>query len=275
MREKEIERWNNKISISIIITIVFIFIGVTNMNAAGFLEFGDSTSWKEEVLLHNGSKIIVERSQSYGGNHEINQTPPVKEHSIKFALPGTNKVIKWQDEFSHEIGRSNFILLALHIIDDTPYIITTPRLCLSYNKWGRPNPPYVIFKYENKEWKRIELSELPVEFKNINVVIETKGEEKELLRQGLVSAEKVKELNSSLKQPEFKTILRTPIKIWCEEMIRVKDGWYGIDWFSNQPSSEECLNFCKQKNVDAQNCPCDRLFKSKTKGKGVKSPLGS
>ena len=32
------------------------------------------SSWKEEVLLHDGTKLIVERSQTYGGNHELGQT---------------------------------------------------------------------------------------------------------------------------------------------------------------------------------------------------------
>lgn len=42
-----------------------------SLNAdAGFLGFG-GYSWKEEVLLHDGSKIVVERSVERGGRHEI------------------------------------------------------------------------------------------------------------------------------------------------------------------------------------------------------------
>ena len=55
-----------------------------SMNAdAGLFGFGDP-SWKEEVRLHDGSKIVVERSQSYGGRHEIGQSSPIKEQSITF-----------------------------------------------------------------------------------------------------------------------------------------------------------------------------------------------
>jgi hypothetical protein len=43
------------------------------MNAeAGLFGIGGD-SWKEDVLLHDGKKLIVERSQTYGGRHEIGQ----------------------------------------------------------------------------------------------------------------------------------------------------------------------------------------------------------
>ncbi|MEQ6343029.1 MAG: hypothetical protein M3A44_15620 [Gammaproteobacteria bacterium] len=172
-------------------------------------------SWKEEVLLHDGGKIIVERSQIREGRHEIGQGPPINERSITFTSPGTNTAITWKDEFSADIGHANFTLLALHILNSVPYIVTTPDLCLAYNKWGRPNPPYVIFKYDGKAWQRIQLPEFPAVFKNINLVIDTyeENEIKERGRKsGSVSSESVKEINSSLTQPEYKTILREPLK---------------------------------------------------------------
>lgn len=183
---------------------------------AGFLGFG-GTSWKEEVLLHDGSKIIIKRSQSRGGSHEIGQPPPVKEHTISFTLPNSSKTITWTSEYGADVGRSNFDLLAVHVLNGTPYIVASPNLCLSYNKWGRPNPPYVFFKYDGKDWQRITLSEFPAEFKTINVAVSTLGDEDILTSLGFVSAEKIKELNSDYKQPEYKTILREPLaNEWCE-----------------------------------------------------------
>lgn len=252
----------NKMNISIMIILAFIFISVSGCSA-GFLGIGNTASWKEEVLLHDGSKIIVERWQKHGGNREPGQEPGISDQSIVFTIPGINKTITWQDEASGELGgRSNFYLVALHIINTTPYIITSPRLCLSYNKWGRPNPPYIIFKYENKDWKRIEIAELPKEFKNMNLVIETQGyDEEKLVSQGLISAEMVKKMNSELKHEKYKEIARTPLKgVGCEKMVRVQGGWYGIDWFSSQPNHEACIKFCRQKNVKNEDCPCDSIF---------------
>ena len=188
-------------------------------------------TWKEEVLLHDGSKIVVERSQSYGGRHEPGQSSPIKEQTVTFTLPNTSTTLEFKSEYGEDIGRANFELLALHILHGTPYIVTVPNLCLSYNKWGRPNPPYVFFQYDSKAWQRITLEELPTQFKNINLVINSKGKEKILTAQSVVTAELVKKLNGELEQPEYKTVLREALKLGgeslvnCEERGRVKDGW--------------------------------------------------
>ncbi len=178
---------------------------------------GDKTSWKEEVLLHDGKKIIVERSQTYGGRHEIGQKPPIKEQKLSFTLPGSTRSITWKSQYSEDIGRANLNPLGLHISNGTPYIVAEPNLCLAYNKWGRPNPPYVFFKYDGKDWKRISLSEFPVEFRNINVLINPRGyEEEKNIKQGNVSVATVMELNSSLLRypnahSEYATIVREPL----------------------------------------------------------------
>lgn len=268
-KENRKRELNRKINIGVILIIVFVFTVVSNISASGFLGIGDTASWKEEVLLHDGNRIIVERWQKHGGGSEPGQKPGISDQSITFTLPGTNKTIKWKDEASVELGgRSNFYLVALHIMNTTPYIITSPRLCLSYNKWGRPNPPYVIFKFENKEWKRIKIAELPAEFKNINLVIETKGYEEQLVTQSIVSAEMVKKLNSNLDQEEYKTIARTPLKgVGCMELVPDGNGgWLGTGWFKSQPSYEECLKYCKRNNIKAEYCLCDKYFKSNIKG---------
>ncbi len=180
---------------------------------------GGKTSWKEEVLLHDGNKIIVERSQSHGGRHEIGQSPPIREHTISFSLPHSNKTLAFKSEYSEDVGRANLNLLALNVLNGTPYIVAEPNLCLAYNKWGRPNPPYVIFKYDGKAWQRIPLLQLPAEFKAINLIVNN-GREEDIQRaarvKGYVSVADVQQINSSLTQPEYKTILRESLaNEWC------------------------------------------------------------
>lgn len=251
-------------------TVVFflsiLLVGGTNMNAAAFLGFGNSATWKEEVLLHDGSKIIVDRSQSYGGRHEVGQSSPIKEQNITFTLAETKKTITWTSEYSQDVGRANFYLLALHILNGSPYIVASPNLCLSYNKWGRPNPPYVFFKYDGTAWQRIPLEDFPVEFKTLNVTITTKGDEKKLVSQGLVPAEMIEELNSSLTQPEYKTIIREPLekaREGCPEMIpNGRGGWAGFT-VSRMHSYEECIKVCKFHSIEKQFCPCEDLQKTK------------
>jgi hypothetical protein len=193
-----------------------------SMNAnAGLFGLG-GTSWKEEVLLHDGSKIIVKRSQTYRGRHEIGQSTPVGEHTIRFELPTTGKQIEWTSEYGEDLGRTNFNLLALHILGGVPYLVVEPNLCLAYNKHGRPNPPYVIFKHDGKGWQRIQLSVLPTEFKTINLIVNNGREEdieKAAKPLGHVTAEGVQAFNSALTQPEYRAIVREalPVSALCPD----------------------------------------------------------
>ena len=211
---------------------MLLMMGVSMNADAGLFGFG-GTSWKEEVLLHDGSKIIVKRSQSYGGRHEVGQGAPVKEHSITFDMPNSGKTITFRSEYSEDVGRANFNLLALHILNGTPYLVVEPNLCLSYNKWGRPNPPYVFFKHDGKEWQRIPITEFPAEFKTINLIVSNKQEqdiERAARKLGYVSAESIQHMNNELTQPQLKTIRR---EVWpkesidqmCMEMILYKGYW--------------------------------------------------
>jgi hypothetical protein len=135
---------------------------VPTMNVTSFLFGWGPISWKEEVLLHDGSTIVVKRSQTHGGRGEIGQSP-IKSQSIRFTVPGSGEKVSWNDKLTKDIGHTNFDALALHILNKIPYLILKPDKCLSYNKWGRPNPPYIFLRYETDEWQLIELNELPTQ----------------------------------------------------------------------------------------------------------------
>jgi len=247
-------RWSKQIA-----KLGFLLMMGASMNAdAGFLGFG-GTNWKEEVLLHDGSKIVVKRSQSYGGRHEIGQSGTIKEQEITFTLPNTDKILTFKDEYDENIGGRNFLLLALHLLNGTPYIVAKPWLCLAENKWGRPSPPYVFFKHDGKLWQRIPVAELPVEFKTINLIVDTKGDEKAITAQLIVTVDLVKKLNG-----DSKTIQRDAVRYEgpgsCSEMIHDgKGGWHGIDLFGK--TYEACIQYCYRKKITPQYCPCEKLFK--------------
>jgi hypothetical protein len=234
------------------------------MNASAGLFGLGSTSWKEEVLLHDGKKIIVERSLKRGGRHEIGQKSGATNESVTFTMPETNKSVTWNDNYSDDIGSSNFNLMMVEVSTNTAYVVGSPMGCLSYNKWGRPNPPYVVFKRQGEEWLRIPLQDLPIELVTPNVVISSPDDVAKKSGQGLVSAAKIREENSGFRQPEYLTILREPMANAagnCGEMVSSTDGgWIGIGWFRDQPTREACLNFCTQKKVGAPQCPCETLF---------------
>jgi hypothetical protein len=237
-----------------------------SMNAnAGLFGLG-GTSWQEEVLLHDGTKIIVERSVERGGRHEIGQEPPIKEQSLRFTLPGTSEKITWHDKVTEDVGSANFLPMLLDVQNGVVYLIAHPMGCLSYNKWGRPNPPYVVFKFQNKQWDRVSLQDLPSELKTPNLIFSSPDHEAKKAGGSVVSAEAIKALYEGYRQPEYKTILREAMKnaggSRCGEMVgNGKGRWLGIDWFKEQASLEACLDYCAQKDFSAQHCPCNSIFR--------------
>ncbi|MBA3031452.1 MAG: hypothetical protein KKD63_16930 [Proteobacteria bacterium] len=242
-----------------------------NMNAnAGWFGLG-GTSWKEEVLLHDGSKIIASRTVERGGRHEIGQQPPIKEQSLSFTLPGTNESVTWEDKFTEDVGGANFLPMQLEIRKDTAYLVVHPMGSVSYNKWGSPNPPYVVFKFQNKEWNQILLQELPAEFTTPNLIFSSPDDEAKKAGQPIISAEVIKSIYARYKQPEYKTIVRTTLDHWkprlgsnSGEKVRTGEGgWIGIGWFRDQPSLEACLKYCEREKVSPRDCPCNTLFKGK------------
>src|SRR3989338_9086262 len=168
-----------------------LMMGVSMNSDAGLFGSG-GTSWKEEVLLHDGSRIIVERTVERGGRHEIGQQPPIKEQSLTFTMPGTNEKVVWEDKFTEDVGGANFLPMLLDMRDGVAYLVASPMGCLSYNKWGRPNPPYVIFKFAAKEWKRIPLQELPPEIKAFNLIGSAPDIEVEKSGKRFMSAEMIR-----------------------------------------------------------------------------------
>ena len=224
-------------------------------------------SWKEEVLLHDGEKIVVERSQTYKGRSEPGQRAPIGEHTIRFSLPGSSNTITWTSEYGEEIGRTDFDLLALHVKNNTPYVVAEPNLCLSYNKWGRPNPPYVVFRHDGNTWQRIALDALPSEFTTVNVVQGIRGIDVEnLVKAKRISAEQVAGLNAGQERPESKAILREKVRYDPECIPMVSNGkglWLSAGFFTRIKSLDACEASCQNESFDEKHCPCKKQFERK------------
>lgn len=174
-------------------------------------------TWKEEVLLHDGKKIVVERSDTYDSSmpHEIGQGAPLAEHKTTFMIPGTNQAVIWKSDNRPSPNPDSLHLLALDFLDGVPYVATRPSSCIAHNKWKRPNPPYVFFKYVDG-WKHISLEEFPEKFK-INLIwtfrkIDNPKISEANQKFGFVPAQTVAEINRAPgASKEFYVLFREPI----------------------------------------------------------------
>lgn len=243
----------------ITLTIIFILSGCVSVG------MGDGgSSWEEEVLLHDGQKIILKRSVKFGGRHEIGQKPGYIEQTLIFNLPKNNQLIRWIDKSSTEFGNSDFLPMLLDVVNDTPYLVTYPMGCLSYNKWGRPNPPYVIFKYVFDTWQIINLDDLPIELVTPNLLFSDPAAEVERIGHKLITASMIRKVTSNVKQSEFKSILKhgdVKYDSECIEMVSNGRGlWLAAARFRNQPDLKACQELCWSVKFDDQHCPCKSLF---------------
>jgi hypothetical protein len=185
-----------------------------SMNACATSTF----TWKEEVLLHDGKKIVVERSDTYDSSmpHELGQGPPLAEHKTTFVIPGTNQIVTWKSDNRSLEDADHLRLLSIDFLDGVPYVATTPYSARAYAKWNRPNPPYVFFKYDNK-WSRITIESFPEQF-TVNVLTSIKNEQykekvsAENRNYGFLRAETIAKVNREPgKSIESYSILRAPL----------------------------------------------------------------
>jgi len=190
------------------------------------IALGGSVSWKEEVLLHDASKTVVERSQKFGSAPGLDSPErTVIEESWSFEVPGAGKKVTWTTGFSRPPEASCLMLMQLNFLNGVPYIATSPAGTLAYNHWGRPNPPYVFFKHDGKGWQRIALAEFPAPFVESNVVVGGRPNPAKL--SGVIlSITQVKEANRPL-DTYLRQIVRQPIThgdgVWISPVM-VYDG---------------------------------------------------
>ena len=220
------------------------------------------TSWKEEALLHDGSKIVVSRSVSRGGRHEVGQEGTYQEQTLSFTIPKSNRTVRWEDHRSEELGASNFLPMLLDVYGDVAYLVVSPMGCLSYNKWGRPNPPYVVFKYDRATWQQVPLAELPAESKAVNLIFSMPDFKVEQAGTRFMSSEMIRAIVANYDQPEYRSILRESLRgkgsgvTSCLAMQPDGNGgWIGTDSFRHS-TREQCLEFCARKRISADYCKC-------------------
>ncbi len=190
---------------------------------AGWFGLG-GTKWEAEVALSDGRKLMVDQWMMRSGRHEIGQQPPIKEQRLQFTHPATGERIEWLIERSEEVGYADLKPILLDVIAREVYLVTVPVGCLAYNKWGRPNPPYVVFNHSDREWRRINLTDLPAQITAPNLIISSPDNAIDRLGKNYITVEEVKNLNSTLRQPEYQTILREPLKAGLG-MTGCESGW--------------------------------------------------
>ncbi|MDT8989671.1 hypothetical protein RQP54_02205 [Curvibacter sp. APW13] len=221
--------------------------------------------WQEQVLLHDGQTLLVQRAVRRGGRHEVGQKGDYVAQSLQFTVPRTGQTIVWEDNATDDLRNSSFLPMALELVGGTPYLVANTMGCLAYNKWGRPNPPYVVFRYQGAKWERIALSDLPAEVSTPNLVQSMPDLVAEKEPGRVVTAQRIAQIVAEYRQPEYRSILREPINYDPECIPMVTNGkglWLSEGWFRRKSSLQACLNGCKDESFGDDTCPCKQFFQA-------------
>lgn len=133
--------------------VAIVIVGIS-LDAFGFLGFGNTLTWQEEVKLLDGRVITVTQK-----NRIEDRTP--REFWMTFKLPEFgNQEIVW-----HE----NLEPMVLNIYQRKLYVVGTPGTIIEYNQYGRPEPIYIGYRYDNTQWVRIPFNEIPVAIYDANM----------------------------------------------------------------------------------------------------------
>lgn len=221
---------------------LLLVIGFSMIACAGLPGSGSTMNWKEEVVLHDGKVLVVGRFFHLGeyptaDSHNRSQL----DQTLTFTLPETNKKISWKTVYKNDVPEPNGLgSLLLDVVGGIPYLATSPAGCIAYNKWSRPNPPYILFKYVDDEWTRIPLAEFPAELVRANLMSEPDS-------RGLKSyytVEQVKEQMSGRNISAYaKTIQREAVSggiTSCEELVHYKCGWGAPGEFNRKYFERVC-----------------------------------
>ena len=212
--------------------------------SAGAALFGHTKGWKEEVQLHDGRVLLIERSFNLGGYPTLDaRERRLLDETITFTLPESDQKVVWKTDFDNTVPEPNSLgPLLLDIVSGVPYLATSPAGCIAYNKWGRPNPPYILFKYVNDAWRQIPLKEFPAVLVQANLM--NMPASSQLKPYYNVAAVKAKLADGNISA-YAKTILREPVKSGdgitsCEVLVNYKCGWGAPGEFNKKYFERTC-----------------------------------
>jgi len=142
--------------------------------------------WKEDVLLQDGRVITLDRVAKYEGSRELTQKNyGLSWYAVDFEHPVTRERIHWESQISvstDELVRArnekqeffpSMILLSVLVRNDDLYLILSPHA--SFESYECPDPPYILLKWEQRQWKLKKLEDIPYRKFTANVMYDLNG----------------------------------------------------------------------------------------------------
>jgi len=138
-------------------------VGVVALGVVSGCSGKQTYQWQEEVLLHDGRVIVIDRSVRTGEVPvEIGQPPGESDYTLTFNA-SDGKSVTWDG------GRDRFVPMILDFVDGVPYVVALGATGLVYPVEGCPAPPYFFFRWRAGEWERIPYGDFPKALRDANL----------------------------------------------------------------------------------------------------------
>lgn len=179
---------------------------------------GKTIDWKQEVKLHDGRVIVVDRQS--------------KQESM--SIPTKGILEPWQQiAFTHPVSGERIVwdlpkglgLWMLDIEGGTIWTVLKPQSVADYNNWGCPSPPWIVFRRQAGIWQQVTMGDMPSVFVAPNTLAAAASDNPRSENK-LVSVEQFGAYLARL-DPEYRTISRekvNPIAKGCFDDVLVKQG---------------------------------------------------
>jgi hypothetical protein len=171
---------------------------------------GRTLEWKQEVKLHDGRVILVDRISKQTGKLTPEGAILEYEQTLTFTHPDTGQRLIWM------LPKGTGVRM-LDFERGVPYFVLTAKSITDYNDWGCPNPPWIVYRLEQGEWLRVGVEQLPVRFIRPNMLLAARTDER-ASGDGLVT---VQEMEAYLKRVD------PPFRIFSREKVNpIAKGCY-------------------------------------------------
>lgn len=163
--------------------IIAAILGVATWKAIPVIDFftGKTLNWKQEVPLQDGRVIVVDRISKQGPHDPLLNMRMEIGQELAFNHPETGERIRW----AIPQGLQPYML---DFDGGVPYYVLSAYTVADYNKWGCPNPPYLVYRYEHGQWRRISLDQFPAKFQKPNLMDMAKSYEQYIVNGYVTSA---------------------------------------------------------------------------------------
>ncbi len=182
--------------------------------------FDRDIKWKQEVRLQDGRTIIVDRISKVtgkrfpeGGNYDTHQ-------ELALTHPDTGERIDW----SPPKGSGP---LMVDVDGAKVYFVVRAISVGDYNNLGCPNPPFIVYRYADKQWASISIVELPLRFEKPNLQVRSAEDLKAVADRIVTYDEFQAYLHDIRLRQESRVISRekiNPIAQGCRQGVLMNQG---------------------------------------------------